>query len=171
MKTKNIEYFIYWFAIFTVSISMVSYAILKPLQFPIMDFNQIKEPLTGHQIMWMFYGYSKAYVILIGFLEFFGGILLLFRKTRIFGCLLLTTILINIILQDYFYEIAALKTAILYQLLILVILYFDRKEVRELFIKLFNPDRHDYKNYLLMVLALTVAILFVLYETRIMKLI
>ena len=106
MNNKNIQYFVYWFAIFTVSISMVSYAIFKPLQFPKIDFNQIKEPLSGHQIMWLFYGYSKAYVILIGLLELLGAIILLYRKTRILGCLLLTTILTNIItvLQRYVYR-------------------------------------------------------------------
>ncbi len=171
MKRENIQYFVYWCAIFTVAISMTIYALVKPFQFSKPDISQIKETVTGHQIMWMFYGYSKSYILIIGLLELIGAICLLFQKTRLFACFLLTTILTNIILQNFFYEISALKITILYQLLILVILYFDRLKLKKLLITLFTPTKHPYKNYFLLGFAIIVAILFVLFETRIMNLI
>lgn len=171
MKRENLQYFVYWCAIFTVAISMTIYALVKPFQFPKPDISQIKEPITGHQIMWIFYGYSNGYILIIGLLELVGAICLLFKKARLFACFLLTTILTNIILQNFFYEISALKIAILYQLLIFVILYFDRLEVKKLLITLFTPTEHPYKNYFLLGFALIIAIVFVLFETRIMNLI
>lgn len=71
-----------------------------------------------------FYGYSKAFAITIGIFEIFGGLLILFKKTRIIGCLFTSAILVNIIFQDVFYSVhlGALRAAILYQILILIII-------------------------------------------------
>ncbi len=87
--------------------------------------------MTGMQLMWAFYGYSKAFVMTLGILEVFGGILILIKKTRLIGCLLTSSILINVILQDIFYgvHVGALKAAILYQLLIFVILWLNKDKV------------------------------------------
>ena len=87
--------------------------------------------LSGMELMWVFYGYSQPFVIIIGALEITGGILLLIKKTRVLGCLFLSTILVNIILQDIFYgvHLGALKAALLYQSIILVILWLNREKV------------------------------------------
>lgn len=81
--------------------------------------------------MWTFYGYSKSFALTIGLIEIIGGILILVRKTRIIGCLFVSTILLNIILQDIIFEIpmGALKAAIFYQLLILIILWLNRENL------------------------------------------
>ena len=165
MQSK-VLYIIYWAAIFTVSISMFVYGIVKPAQFTDMD-NIINNHLSeGHRLMWNFYSYTKTYPIIIGVFEVIGAITLLFRRTRIFACLLLTTILVNIILQDYFYEISALNSSIFYQILIFIILLIDRKKVVEIFSKLFEVKTKIKPNWLLIVLSLLFAVGFKLIETN-----
>ncbi|PCI96426.1 MAG: hypothetical protein COB15_10095 [Flavobacteriales bacterium] len=84
--------------------------------------------LTGMELMWAFYGYSHPLALTIGLFEIVGGGLLLFKRTRILGCLLTTTILINIIIQDIAFEVnqGALIAAIIYQALILIILLMNK---------------------------------------------
>ena len=123
---NKVLYIIYWTAIFIVSTSMFVYGIIKPFQFMEINDSVNNHLSEGHKLMWNFYSYTKTYPIIIGVFEIIGAIGLLFNRTRIFACLLLTTILVNIILQDYFYEISALNSSILYQTLIFVILIIDR---------------------------------------------
>ena len=145
---------------------MFVYGIVKPAQFTDMD-NIINNHLSeGHRLMWNFYSYTKTYPIIIGVFEVIGAITLLFRRTRIFACLLLTTILVNIILQDYFYEISALNSSIFYQNLIFIILLIDRKKVVEIFSKLFEVKTKIKPNWLLIVLSLLFAVGFKLIETK-----
>ena len=87
--------------------------------------------LSGMELMWAFYGYSKAFAITLGIFEITGGILIFIKRTRLIGCLFTSVILINVILQDIFFEVhnGALKAAILYQVLILLILWLNREKV------------------------------------------
>lgn len=87
--------------------------------------------MTGMELMWAFYGYSKSFAITLGIFEVIGGILILIHRTRIIGCLFTTAILINIILQDIYFgvHLGALKAAVLYQLLILIILWLNREKI------------------------------------------
>lgn len=134
-KEEALEIFenaISWVVVF----AMLAYGLGKFVQFG--SAHQIDKPvsqLTGGQLMWAFYAYSKPYALTIGFLEVSGGILLLFKRTRLLGCFLITTILINVILQDVFYGVplGALRAAILYQSIILVILWLNKEKVRDIF--------------------------------------
>jgi len=93
--------------------------------------DKLVSEMTGMELMWSFYGYSKPFALTIGALEIIGGCLILFKKTRLIGCIFTSTILINIILQDYFYEVhlGALKAALLYQSIILLVLWLNRDKV------------------------------------------
>ena len=164
---NKVLYIIYWTAIFIVSTSMFVYGIIKPFQFMEIN-NSVNHLSEGHKLMWNFYSYTKTYPIIIGVFEIIGAIGLLFNRTRIFACLLLTTILVNIILQDYFYEISALNSSIFYQILIFIILLIDRKKVVEIFSKLFEVKTKIKPNWLLIVLSLLLAVGFKLIETKIL---
>ena len=87
--------------------------------------------LTGMELMWAFYGYSKSFAMTLGILEMIGGILILIKKTRIIGCVFTSTILVNIILQDIYFgvHLGALKAAVLYQILILIILWLNKEKL------------------------------------------
>lgn len=87
--------------------------------------------MTGMELMWAFYGYSKPFALTIGILEVTGGILTLIKRTRIIGCLFTSTILVNIIFQDFYYGVhtGALKAVLLYQILIFIILYLNKEKL------------------------------------------
>lgn len=167
LTTTKLKDFIYWTAIFTVSISMLIYGLSKPFQFESVENTKTISKLTGQQLMWTFYGYSKLYPIIIGFFEVAGALLILFNRTRVLGCLLLTTILINIIIQDYIFHIVALSSALYYQILVVLLLIFDRAKVVHLLKALFFNSPKGQVNLLIVIAALIVALVLKFYETKI----
>ncbi len=125
-----------WLAVYIVAVYMIIYGVSKPLQFG--DIQSYRKPINVMDpmtLMWAFYSFSKPYVIIIGFFEIVGAILLMIPKTRIFGGFFLSSILINIILQDYFFKVhaGALANAILFQILILIILFKHRAKILNAF--------------------------------------
>ncbi len=121
---------------YLVVFAMFAYGIGKMVQFNgAVPTNKSVSELTSQQLRWAFYGYSKSFVLTLGFLEIIGGILMLIKRTRILGCLFVSTILVNVILQDIFYgvNIGALRAAILYQVFIFVILVFNKEKLIQSF--------------------------------------
>ena len=117
---------------FIVVMGMFIYGGAKIVQFDgAFETNKRVSELTGQQLMWAFYGYSKPFAITLGILEITGGILILIKRTRILGCFLISTILVNVILQDIFYEVnvGALRAAIIYQFLIIAIFWFNKEKL------------------------------------------
>lgn len=115
-----------------VVLAMLIYGFGKVAQFQdAVDMNKTFAEMTGMELLWAFYSYSKSFVITLGAFEVSGGILIFFKRTRLIGCLFTTPILLTVILQDIFYgvHLGALKAAILYQLLIIVILWIHRDKV------------------------------------------
>jgi uncharacterized membrane protein YphA (DoxX/SURF4 family) len=166
ISRENIGYLFYWTIIFVVAGSMIGYGLGKPIQFQGFEKSANPNLSEGHQLMWSFYSYSLAYPIIIGVLEILGGLCLLLDRTRIFGCILLTIILSNIIIQDYIYEVKALNSAIYYQVLIFIILIFDHDKVRRTLQELFKTKERK-KNLLLMLAAFVISILFKYIEAKI----
>jgi len=87
--------------------------------------------LTGMELMWAFYGYSFTFAVLLGILELLGATLIFFKKTRLIGCLFTSTILINIIIQDIVFEVhvGALRAALFYQTMIVIILILNKEQL------------------------------------------
>lgn len=164
---EKIQYTIKWTIIFIVSISMIVYGVTKPIQFSDFSNSTNVNVSEGHKIMWNFYSYSLTYPLIIGFFEILGGISLLSNRSRIFGCILLTIILSNIIIQDYIYEIVALKSAIFYQILVVIILFFDKEKLKRVIKLLFTTSKFS-KNLILIIIALIIALFVKYYETRIL---
>ncbi|WP_160138575.1 hypothetical protein [Chryseobacterium sp. c4a] len=167
LNKTTLKDFIYWTSIFIVSISMLIYGLSKPFQFGSVENTQVIGKLSGQQLMWAFYGYSKLYPIIIGFFEVTGALLILFNRTRVLGCLLLTTILVNIIIQDYVFHIVALSSAIYYQILIILLLVFDRDKVVDLLKSLFFNPQKGRINVIIIAVSLIVALILKFYETKI----
>jgi hypothetical protein len=127
-KLDIFENAISWIIVF----AMLVYGGGKLIQFEdAVDINKTVAEMTGMELMWAFYSFSKSFVITLGILEVIGGILILIKKTRLIGCLFTTGILLNVILQDIFFgvHLGALKAAILYQLLILIILWLNKEKM------------------------------------------
>jgi uncharacterized membrane protein len=127
-KVEIFENAISWIVVF----AMFVYGGAKLIQFQgAAELEKSVSEMTGMELMWAFYGYSQSFAITLGILEILGGVLILIQKTRILGCLLTSTILVNVIIQDIYFEVhlGALKAAILYQLLILIIFWLNRRKV------------------------------------------
>ena len=111
------------------------YGMSKSTQFAgakLMDIS-IKDA-SEFQMMWAFFGTTQAYPIIIGCFQVIGGILLIFRKTKLFGALLLTPIFINIILLNIFYKIhyGALVNAMIYQSVFIFIIIQQRRKIEKI---------------------------------------
>lgn len=111
-----------------VATALFAYGAGKTVQFSAPPPDTALGDLSPMQLMWAFYAHSLPFALFIGVMEVLGGLLLLVPRTRIIGGLLLTGILTNIILQDIFYEVnvGALRAALLYQGLTLVVLWYRR---------------------------------------------
>lgn len=138
MKISKSEIFnvFEWIAVYIVAVYMIIYGVSKPMQFG--DFQSYREPINSldpMNLMWAFYSFSKPYAVIIGVFEVLGAVLLMIPRTRIFGGFVLSSILINIILQDYFFKVhaGALANAILFQILILMILFKHRFKILDVF--------------------------------------
>ncbi len=130
-KKDKIEIFenaISWIVVF----AMFVYGGAKIIQFDgAIAIDKSVPELTGMELMWAFYAYSKSFAVILGIFEIMGGILILIKRTRIIGCLFTSTLLVNVILQDIFYEVnlGALRAALLYQFLILIILWLNKEKL------------------------------------------
>jgi hypothetical protein len=95
------------------------------------DSNKMVSEMVGMEMMWAFYGYSKSFALTLGVVEIIGAMLILVKRTRIIGCLFTSAILVNIIMQDIYFDVnlGALKAALLYQFLILIILWLNRNRL------------------------------------------
>ena len=111
---------------------MLVYGIAKVMQFKgAVEVDKFVSEMTGMELMWAFYGYSRPFQLLLGVLEVSGGLLILFKRTRLIGGILATTILVNIILQDIFYGVnqGALQAAILYQVCIFGFFWLNKTQI------------------------------------------
>ncbi|HRE76836.1 MAG TPA: hypothetical protein PLL09_03325 [Flavobacterium sp.] len=145
-KIEIFENALSWIVVFAIFI----YGGSKIFQFD--DASEIDKTvaeITGMELMWAFYGYSKSYAITLGIFEIIGGTLILIKQTRIIGCLFTSTILVNVILQDIYFDVnsGALKAAILYQWLILIILWLNKDKVIQSIKDLINFNKSQQTKY------------------------
>lgn len=146
-----------------VVMAMLVYGIGKIIQFEgAAAIDKTVAEMTGMELMWAFYGYSKPFVLTLGMLEVIGGILIFIKKTRIIGCLFTSTILINVILQDIFYgvHLGALKAALLYQILIIIILWLNRDRLIKSLILLIKPKNNVNSNRKIRIKSIIALVLF-----------
>lgn len=131
---------------YIVVMAMFIYGGAKIMQFDgALETNNRVSEMTGMQLMWAFYGYSKPFALTLGIFEISGGILIMIKRTRLLGCLFVSTILVNVILQDIFYEVnvGALRAALIYQVLIIAILWFNKEKLLQSIKLLISPQDFD----------------------------
>jgi len=103
----------YWFGIYIrylTALIMLGYGIDKliPTQMPYPDVTELLKPMGDQNlfsIAWNFVGVSPGYQIFAGACEVIGSLLLVFRRTYIFGALFMPTVLCNVIAVNVFYNI------------------------------------------------------------------
>jgi hypothetical protein len=151
-------------SVFIVTFAMLAYGIGKLIQFgdTTVISSRISE-MTGQELMWAFYGYSKPFQYVLGILEIGGGLGLLFRKSRLISGFVLSTVLVNVILQDVFYEVnsGALIAACIYQLLLFLIFWLNRERLKtiwQLLINVNSDTKIKKEKWLMFGLALGIAV-------------
>jgi hypothetical protein len=112
-QRKNYNRLHYWFRTYLayyLFLTMVIYAVEKiiPVQMPYPNVEDLLTPvgdLNGFSLVWDFIGSNKGYSIFTGTCELVASILILFRRTRVFGSLFMTTVLVNVVCLNVFYNI------------------------------------------------------------------
>jgi len=96
--------------------------------------------LSGEDMMWAFFGWHYAFTVIIAGLQIGGSLLLLFRRTRLLGTIILLPILFNILLLDYFYDLELVVKAYvtLLTLITIYLLLLDYDRLVEFFFRAKN---------------------------------
>lgn len=129
-KRPNYNKLHYWFsqcAIIILSCVVFAYGVIKlfPVQMNSPSFIDLHKPvgdLSPFDLLWTTFGYGKPYQIFTGFFELSGAILVLFNRTRVAGLLIITSIMLNVIILNYTYQIGVLITSFYILLLALFLL-------------------------------------------------
>ncbi|WP_412850689.1 hypothetical protein ACL0VS_19370 [Chryseobacterium sp. PMSZPI] len=105
---------LHWFTVvvvrYYVAMIMLSYGFAKlhDGQFPVNSISRLEErvgDMSPMGMVWAMMGASKGYTFVSGLLEVIGGLLLLFRRTKTFGALFSMTVMINVALLNFFYDV------------------------------------------------------------------
>lgn len=86
-------------------LSMFGWQKLFHLQFftPLGKLDMPFSSFTGDELLFTFFGYSFAFVVVIGLIEIVGSLLVVIKRTRMLGLFILFPLLLNILIMDYFY--------------------------------------------------------------------
>ncbi|MGI9583196.1 hypothetical protein ACR1PO_18510 [Chryseobacterium sp. RRHN12] len=107
---KDFHWFTVVIARYYVAMVMLSYGFAKlhDGQFPANTIGRLEErvgDMSPMGVVWTMMGASTGYTFVSGLLEVIGGLLLLFRRTKTFGALFSMTVMINVALLNFFYDV------------------------------------------------------------------
>ncbi|OOQ59180.1 hypothetical protein [Mucilaginibacter pedocola] len=119
---------------YTLAMDMVVFGGQKfcHLQFYV-PLGMLDDPFTAipnEMLMWAFMGRYHSMVDIIACIEILGGVLLLFRKTRLVGAFVLLPMLLNIMLLDMYYLNLLVQAYVVVE--VLVVIYLILLEYRRL---------------------------------------
>lgn len=121
------------------TISFFGWAKLLELQFRVPESISSKpmNQQSGQWLTWYYFGYSYGYNLLQAFVQISGATLLLFRKTVLFGAVILFAIMFNITLINIFYRMnfGALLFSVITTIGITYIILLDYKRIVRFFFK------------------------------------
>ena len=112
-KRLSYDKLFYWFNVYlryVLAVTIFGYGIDKliPVQMPYPGTVELLTPL-GEQgrfnVLWNFMGVSPGFMIFAGSCEIIGSLLLLYRRTYLFGALFTCTILTNVVAFNWFYNV------------------------------------------------------------------
>jgi len=63
--------------------------------------------LSGFDLTWNYFGYDHTFAVILGLIQIGGSFMLLFKQTRLMGVFILLPVMVNIVLINVFYHIAA----------------------------------------------------------------
>ena len=130
----------YWLAL-VISLYGFGKLLKTQLQPTVYDFDTPLGEVSGYRLTWFFFGYSYPLVVIIGLLQLGGALLLLYRRTRLLGVMILLPVMVNIVLINLFYAIdeGAFVTSILIILGLLFLLLLDWAKLKAAFWEVVDP--------------------------------
>ena len=89
---------------------MIDYGFIKifKAQFPFPSIERLSQPYGESSpmgLLWTFMGYSTPYNLFTGLLETLGGLLLLFKRTRLLGAMIVIVVMSNIVMLNFSYDV------------------------------------------------------------------
>ncbi len=95
---------------YTLAFALLGYGLSKLclLQFPAPGPSRLLQPYGSSSpmgLLWTFMGASPSYEIFAGAAEVLGALLLLFRRTTTLGALLLATVLVNVVMLNFCFDV------------------------------------------------------------------
>jgi hypothetical protein len=118
---------------------IISYAAAKLMETQFTSqpsvFDKPLSALSGFELTWYYFGYSKWYGNAIAVAQLISALLLFFRKTTRIGVILFLTFIVNILLMDFAFDIQGAKgMATLLTLMAVFVLLSDFKAFYAFFI-------------------------------------
>lgn len=91
--------------------------------------------LSGEWLTWFYFGYAPAFAYLVGGIQILGSLLLLFRKTRLLGVMIILPVILNIMFINIFYQLnpGALLQSVVLVIGVIFLLILDYKRLVETF--------------------------------------
>ncbi len=141
-RRDNYEKLLFWFMIllrYYLAVVMLTYGFSKifRVQFPPLTIHQLTKSYgdsSPMNLLWTFMSYSGPYTIFTGLGEAVGGMLLLFRRTRLLGSMTVAIVLIHIVMLNLAYDVPVKLYSSHLLVISLLIMWPDAKRLTNLFI-------------------------------------
>jgi len=112
-KRPNYNRLNHWFRVYLrymLAITLLTYGLDKliPVQMTFPNIENLLMPLgfsNRFRVFWNFMGVSPEYQMVTGAIELTGALLLLNRRTKVLGCILVLAVLINVVSLNVFYNV------------------------------------------------------------------
>jgi hypothetical protein len=141
-KQKRFDVILYWIMVylrFYLAIMMMRYGLEKIIKtqfpFPYYSLNETYGASSPMRLLWTFMGYSKAFNVFTGLIEIAAGALLLFKKTATFGLLICITVLANVVVINFCFDVPVKLFAVNLLLMAIFLLAPDIKRVTDFFFR------------------------------------
>lgn len=120
-------------------------------QFPHMAANMDARlvELSPMRVAWAFFGYSKGYQEFLGWGEVVPAVLLLFRRTTLFGSILMFIVMLNVFLINVFFDVCVKLNSGIYTALALYIMLQSTSRLWTFFFtnRVTMPEVNETRNF------------------------
>ena len=97
--------------------------------------------VSGNYLTWYYFNFSQPFILIIGYLQIAGSLLLLFRRTTLAGTFVLLPVMVTIAMIDFFYGVPRMPTllATAFTATLCYLLLLHGRELAALFFKTDYP--------------------------------
>ncbi len=142
-KRKNYSSLSYWATLlvrYYLAYVMMSYGFYKifKLQFPFPYLGGLNEQvgqMSPMGLAWTFMGYSVGFNFFTGFFEALAGFLLFFRRTTTFGALMCITVMSNIVMINFCYDVPVKLFSSMLLMMAMFIAAMDLRRIVDFFFR------------------------------------